>query len=72
MAVIPNSSQAPFGAISVFRFVSKIEQSFQALGMWQRARKAEAELSRLTDRELDDIGLVRGDISHVVQDVMKR
>ncbi|MGI3163313.1 DUF1127 domain-containing protein [Pseudooceanicola sp. 200-1SW] len=32
---------------------------------WNDARVTRKALSRLTDRELNDIGLVRGDIDHI-------
>jgi uncharacterized protein YjiS (DUF1127 family) len=32
---------------------------------WNDARVTRDSLSELTDRELDDIGLVRGDIDHI-------
>lgn len=34
---------------------------------WNDARVIRAELNRLSDRELDDIGLVRGDIDAVAR-----
>jgi uncharacterized protein YjiS (DUF1127 family) len=34
---------------------------------WRRFRKTVNELSRLTDRELDDMGLRRGDIYSVAK-----
>ena len=33
--------------------------------VWNDARQTRASLSRLSARELDDIGLCRGDIDHV-------
>ncbi len=34
---------------------------------WRRYRQAVSELSRLSNRELDDIGITRGDIPYVVR-----
>lgn len=34
---------------------------------WRRYRDAVKELSHLTDRELDDMGIRRGDIEHVAR-----
>ena len=39
----------------------------QALSAWSRRRRAAAELRALTDRELADIGLTRGDIGNLVR-----
>jgi uncharacterized protein YjiS (DUF1127 family) len=37
----------------------------EKLASWRRYRDAVRELSQLTDRELDDIGIRRGDIPFV-------
>ena len=37
-----------------------------ALAAWNDARATRAALTKLSDRELDDIGLCRGDIDAVV------
>lgn len=38
-----------------------------ALSNWQATRQTRNELNRLTDRELDDIGLCRGDIERIAR-----
>ncbi len=43
-----------------------LARAFHALSERSRRRRAAAELNSLTDRELADIGLTRGDIGHVV------
>ncbi|HZZ62420.1 MAG TPA: DUF1127 domain-containing protein [Roseiarcus sp.] len=44
----------------------------EKLAAWRRYRDAVRELSQLSDRELTDIGIGRGDIEHVVREsVMK-
>lgn len=37
------------------------------LSAWNEARVTRYELTRLSDRELDDIGLARGDIERVAR-----
>ncbi|MDE3175765.1 MAG: DUF1127 domain-containing protein [Pseudomonadota bacterium] len=37
----------------------------EKLNAWRRYREAVRELSQLTDRELDDIGVRRGDIPFI-------
>ena len=62
MAAYESSRAAPFGAISIFRtvqFVSTFANSFAA---WNDARVTRRALGKLSDRELDDIGLCRGDV----------
>jgi len=39
----------------------------EKLVSWRRYREAVRELSQLTDRELDDIGIRRGDIEFIVR-----
>nr|WP_231119286.1 DUF1127 domain-containing protein [Rhodovulum sp. MB263] len=39
---------------------------FARLQAWDEARRTRNALSRLTDRELDDIGLCRGDIDRLL------
>ena len=39
----------------------------EKLTAWRRYREAVRELSQLTDRELDDIGVRRGDIEYVAR-----
>ncbi len=39
----------------------------EKLNAWWRYREAVRELSQLSDRELDDIGIRRGDIEFIVR-----
>jgi uncharacterized protein YjiS (DUF1127 family) len=50
------------GAITVFRMVQSVAQTVDALKAWNSARITRKSLNRLSNRELDDIGLCRGDI----------
>ena len=40
---------------------------FKALTLWRQQRRAIRELSELTDRELADVGIVRGEIESLVR-----
>ncbi|MCU0901201.1 MAG: DUF1127 domain-containing protein [Cypionkella sp.] len=62
MAATETSRTAPFGAISIFRAVQGISGMIAAFNAWNDARVTRKALSKLSDRELDDIGLCRGDI----------
>ena len=62
MAAIETSRPAPFGAITTYRAVNALTNVFGVLGNWNDARITRKALSKLSDRELDDIGLCRGDI----------
>jgi uncharacterized protein YjiS (DUF1127 family) len=39
----------------------------EKLSAWRKYRDAVRELSQLSDRELDDIGIRRGDIEYIVR-----
>lgn len=62
MAAFETTRPAPFGAISVFRAVQFVSDAIEGLAAWKDARITRQALSKLSDRELDDIGLCRGDI----------
>ena len=62
MAAIETSRPAPFGAITTYRAINGLSGVFTSLKGWNDARLTRKALSKLTDRELDDIGLCRGDI----------
>lgn len=63
MAVI-DTRTAPFAPASVFG--RAIVKTIAAIGEWNDARATRKALSQLSDRELDDIGLCRGDIDTVI------
>jgi uncharacterized protein YjiS (DUF1127 family) len=62
MAAIETSRPAPFGAITTYRAVNALSNAFGVLAAWNDARVTRKALSKLSDHELDDIGLCRGDI----------
>lgn len=65
MAAYETSRPAPFGAISIFRAVQGLGTLVDRVVGWNDARVTRKALSKLTDRELDDIGLCRGDIEMI-------
>jgi len=62
MAAYETSRAAPSGAISIFRLVPAFRTIVAAFSVWNDARLTRKALGRLSDRELDDIGLCRGDV----------
>ena len=62
MAAYETSRAAPFGAVSIFRSVQVLAGITATLSAWNDARITRKALGRLSDRELDDIGLSRADI----------
>ncbi|MFN3721642.1 MAG: DUF1127 domain-containing protein [Paracoccaceae bacterium] len=67
MAAYETTRTAPFGAISIFRAVQGVGGMFAAVSAWNDARITRKALSKLSDRELDDIGLCRGDIDKLTR-----
>lgn len=65
MAAYQTSPAAPMGAVSIFRTVRVFGNAFEAISAWNNARITRNSLSKLSDRELDDIGLCRGDIEMI-------
>jgi uncharacterized protein YjiS (DUF1127 family) len=43
---------------------------YQRLADWRRYRETVRELSQLSDRNLDDIGVGRNDIEHIVRHLL--
>jgi uncharacterized protein YjiS (DUF1127 family) len=65
MAMFTTSRPAPFGAITAHRVISGVETTVRAVSEWNTARKTHNELSKLTTRELADIGLSYGDLDNI-------
>ncbi len=65
MAAYQTSAAAPFGAITAYRIVKKVADGIEAVRDWNDRRVTRKALSRLSDRELDDIGLCRGDVEMI-------
>ena len=58
----------PFAAAgSASRIGSFFVAAVAAIAAWNDARMTRNSLAKLTDRELDDIGLIRGDIDDVAR-----
>ena len=53
---------APFGAITLYRLIARIDALRLALLDWNERRVTRKALERLSDRELEDIGLSRADL----------
>jgi uncharacterized protein YjiS (DUF1127 family) len=62
MAAVETTRPAPFGAITTYRAITSLSSAIAVLTSWNDARVTRKALNKLSDRELDDIGLCRGDI----------
>ena len=67
MAAVETTRPAPFGAITTYRAINGMSRAFRALSAWNDARATRNSLSKLSDRQLDDIGLCRADIDTIVR-----
>ena len=67
MAAVETTRPAPLGAITTYRAITTVTNAFATLAAWNDARVTRKALNKLSDRELDDIGLCRGDIEFIGQ-----
>lgn len=65
MAAIETTRPAPYGAITTYRAINALSNAGLAFRAWNDARVTRKALAKLSDRELDDIGLCRGDIDFI-------
>jgi len=65
MAAFETTRTAPFGAIATYRVIQFVSTLFADLAAWNDVRRTRNALGKLSDRELDDIGLCRGDIDQI-------
>ncbi|MEM9786299.1 MAG: DUF1127 domain-containing protein [Pseudomonadota bacterium] len=61
----------PSAGLSAGRISSLFTSAFAALAAWNDARITRNSLSKLTERELADIGLTFGDIDDVARQVSR-
>ena len=52
---------------SFVSFVPSLAQVWDRIDLWQRNRAIRRELLALSDRELSDLGIARGDITFVAR-----
>lgn len=62
MAAFDTTRPLATGTVFGSRLSKFIMNAFAAVATWNDVRVTRSSLSKLTDRELDDIGLCRGDI----------
>jgi uncharacterized protein YjiS (DUF1127 family) len=72
MAVYSIERPVPLGAIAIFRVVDGFEHAIARLRAWRNARGTESALRKLSDQQLADIGLHRGDIAVLAETLARR
>lgn len=72
MALFESTTRSHFGGLSLRgRLSATFANIVSALMAWNDERATRKSLANLTDRELDDIGLVRGDIDTIARRFMR-
>jgi uncharacterized protein YjiS (DUF1127 family) len=61
----------PLGAVTTSRAVSLAQHVLDTFTAWRNARATEKSLLRLSDQQLGDIGLARGEIATVAEDLAR-
>ena len=72
MSVLEAVRPVPLGSVNTFRLVSFIERVAVNLSNWRSAKATANALNGLTNEQLDDIGLIRGDIADVSANMAAR
>lgn len=67
MAAYETTRTAPFGAIATYSFIRFVSNVANSVIAWNDARVTRNSLGKLSDRELDDIGLTRADIADIAK-----
>ena len=62
---------APLGAITTFHVTQAVERAFLGFVAWRRARATEKALLKLSDKQLADVGLHRGEIVSLAEDLAR-
>ena len=71
MSAYETNHAVPLGSITTLRVVSLIERAVDAFTGWRNARATEIALGKLSDAQLDDIGLHRGNIGEVAEQLAR-
>jgi uncharacterized protein YjiS (DUF1127 family) len=72
MSTFETNRSVPLGAITTHRAVALFERAIEGYLAWRRARQTATALSELSDKQLADIGLHRGDIVAVAEELAQR
>jgi uncharacterized protein YjiS (DUF1127 family) len=64
-----NTRVVPLGSVATLRIVNFFERAYDAVVTWRNVRATERALSKLSDTQLNDIGLRRAHIQAVALDL---
>ncbi|MFT3973739.1 MAG: DUF1127 domain-containing protein [Amaricoccus sp.] len=71
-ATFNSNRSVPLGSVSIFRATTGVEFAMRAFASWRRARTTRLALANLSDAQLADIGVTRGDIAMVSDSLSQR
>lgn len=71
MSVYATNRSVPLGAITTHRVVAWAERTIEDFVAWRNARATAATLQQLSDSQLADIGLHRGEIPEIGRDLSR-
>jgi uncharacterized protein YjiS (DUF1127 family) len=63
MAITASAKTVPFGAITTFNLINRLDAIRTSVLDWNAKRKTLNVLASMSDRQLEDIGLHRGQLS---------
>ncbi len=69
MAIINTTRPVPFGAVATSTVVNIFSNMFNGLAMAYNANKTRSVLTNLSNSQLDDIGVMPGDIAKIAHRV---
>jgi len=72
MSVYETNRTIPLGAVTTFRVISSVERIVERFSKWRSARVTAVALSELSDAQLADIGVRRGEIEDVADRIIHR
>lgn len=72
MSAFDQNRAVPLGAVTLFRITSFFEQAGDALRARHQARATIRQLSALSDHNLQDVGVERGEIEDVAYGLARR
>lgn len=72
MSIDLSTRAIPLGAVSTLRLVSFVERAIDGFAAWRSARATAEALNELSDKQLADIGLSRGEIVEVAETLAAR
>jgi uncharacterized protein YjiS (DUF1127 family) len=72
MSVYETNRNVPLGAVTTFRVISSVERLVESYTKWRSARATAAALSELSNAQLADIGVIRGEIDAVADRLVRR